>query len=331
MKLHVFLVCWLGLVTLSCADDVTRTLQQKLKDQGFYYGEVTGQNSSETAAALRRYQIRYGLRVTGEADTETLRSLGVGGNAGSPAAGRTPSRGWNQVMPEPPPVEKAPPVAGHTPSKPPSHAVASPSPVKKTPPATSNSNPPASANRSVRSVPAPAPVDRGDDAREPDRGDSDRDRDQRYNGDRPDDPYEAPAERPEAGERAVPAVPPSDDSGDYEFGWTASGSFLAGSVYERAPRQVQRNVIYTVQVLLGRRGVYRGDVNGMPGRAISEAVAVFQQDEGLPVTGRLDQETLRELHALPGQRNGPSARDAQYTLPPPQEDRRVYRGIWINR
>lgn len=349
MKLHVFLVCWLGLVTLSRADDLTRTLQQKLKNQGFYYGEVTGQNSSETSAAFRRYQIRYGLRVTGEADTETLRSLGVGGNAGSsaagparnaappPPAGNTPSRGWNQVMPEPPSVEKAPPVAGHTPPKPSNHPAANPAPVKKTPPVTSNP-PAASASRSVRNAPTPPPVDR-DAAPEPDRGDSDRDRDPRYNGDHGDrpDPYEAPAERSDADERAVPTMPtrpPSEDSGDdeYEYGRIAPGSFLAGSVYERAPRQVQRSVIYTVQMLLGRRGLYRGDVNGLPGRATAEAVALFQGDEGLPVTGQLDQETLRELHVLPGQRNGPPARDAGYTPPPmvPGEQR-VYRGIWINR
>jgi hypothetical protein len=59
------------------ADDSTRALQQKLKDQGFYYGDVSGQPGPETAAALRRYQIRYGLRVTGEVNDETLRAMGL--------------------------------------------------------------------------------------------------------------------------------------------------------------------------------------------------------------------------------------------------------------
>jgi len=38
-------------------DELTRSVQQKLKDQGFFYGEATGQPGSETDAAVRRYQI----------------------------------------------------------------------------------------------------------------------------------------------------------------------------------------------------------------------------------------------------------------------------------
>jgi peptidoglycan hydrolase-like protein with peptidoglycan-binding domain len=315
-------MCWLGLVTLSCADDLTRTLQQKLKDQGFYYGEVNGQNSSETSAALRRYQIRYGLRVTGQADAETLRTLGLGGTAGPVATGST------RNVPPPPPVQKTPPAVIGAPSRPSSHVVAAPTPIKKSPPVTSNA-PAMSSNRDVRNVPAPPPLDRGGE-REPYRGDPDRD--QRY--DRSDRYEEAPAsaERPDTYERTVPAMPPSGDSGVYELSRTAPGSIFAGSVYERAPRQVQQNVMYTVQELLARRGFYRGEIDGLPGPATSEAVVMFQRDEGLPVTGQLDMETLRELRALPGQRNGPPARDDAEIVPSAPPDREpVYRGIWIGR
>ena len=48
------------------ADQTIRSLQQTLKDQGFYYGAVTGDKSAETTAAIRRYQIRNGLQLTGE-------------------------------------------------------------------------------------------------------------------------------------------------------------------------------------------------------------------------------------------------------------------------
>jgi peptidoglycan hydrolase-like protein with peptidoglycan-binding domain len=68
------------------ADQTTSAVQQALKDQGFYYGEVTGQKNAETTAAIRRYQIRNGLQITGEIDAETLRSLGVGSSAGAAAA-----------------------------------------------------------------------------------------------------------------------------------------------------------------------------------------------------------------------------------------------------
>jgi len=59
------------------ADDQLRTVQQTLKDQGFYYGEVDGEEGSETNAAIRRYQIRNGLQVTGKLNTETAAALGL--------------------------------------------------------------------------------------------------------------------------------------------------------------------------------------------------------------------------------------------------------------
>ncbi|MBV8533184.1 MAG: peptidoglycan-binding protein, partial [Verrucomicrobia bacterium] len=56
------LLLLLGVMTAGSlwADDLTRAIQQRLKDQGFYYGEVDGQPGEETSAAIRRYQIRYG-------------------------------------------------------------------------------------------------------------------------------------------------------------------------------------------------------------------------------------------------------------------------------
>jgi peptidoglycan hydrolase-like protein with peptidoglycan-binding domain len=336
MKLPAFLMCWLGLVALSCADDLTRALQQKLKDQGFYYGEVNGQNSSETSAALRRYQIRYGLRVTGQADAETLRSLGVGRTAGPVAAASTRNVPSAPPMPEPP-IQISPPATAHA-TPPVTRRVTPPAAASRATPPVPSHTPPISSNRNV---PVPPAADQ-DVEREPYHGDQDRrqfydpsddqDRRQPYGwsdrnyGDptgRSDDAYEAPP--------SPMRVPPRADSGVYALNRTAPGSIFAGSVYERAPRQVQQSVIYTVQELLARRGFYRGDVDGLPGPATSEAIVLFQRDEGLPVTGQLDQETLRELHALPGQRNGPPARDAEFTPPIPPEEQRVYRGIWIDR
>ena len=58
-----------------------QSVQQALKDQGFYYGSVTGDNSAAFSAAVRRYQIRNGLQVTGEINPETLRSLNLSSNS----------------------------------------------------------------------------------------------------------------------------------------------------------------------------------------------------------------------------------------------------------
>src|SRR5438105_15065636 len=76
MKPLLCLVATLFAAGFVLADQTIRSLQQTLKDKGLYYGSVTGEKSAETAAAIRRYQIRNGLKVTGEINDETLRSIG---------------------------------------------------------------------------------------------------------------------------------------------------------------------------------------------------------------------------------------------------------------
>lgn len=74
----IFLAFLLASAGALRADQTTSMVQQALKEQGFYYGNVTGEKTADTTAAIRRYQIRNGLQITGEIDAETLRSLGVG-------------------------------------------------------------------------------------------------------------------------------------------------------------------------------------------------------------------------------------------------------------
>ncbi len=59
------------------ADEVVRTAQVKLQKMGFYDGTVDGQWGSQTAAAVRRFQLARDLRVTGELTPETLRALAI--------------------------------------------------------------------------------------------------------------------------------------------------------------------------------------------------------------------------------------------------------------
>jgi peptidoglycan hydrolase-like protein with peptidoglycan-binding domain len=77
----ICLVVTFCVINFAHADPTIRSLQQTLKDQGFYYGAVTGEKSAETTAAIRRYQIRNGLRVTGELNDETLRSVKSSSNS----------------------------------------------------------------------------------------------------------------------------------------------------------------------------------------------------------------------------------------------------------
>ncbi len=57
------------------ADQAVADAQQVLKDQGYYYGAVSGTKDADTSAAIRRYQIRNGLEITGELNDETRQSL----------------------------------------------------------------------------------------------------------------------------------------------------------------------------------------------------------------------------------------------------------------
>ncbi|MEY2562777.1 MAG: putative peptidoglycan binding domain [Verrucomicrobiota bacterium] len=59
------------------ADENVRTVQARLKEGGFYSGEVNGVFNSDTAAGLTRYQIRNGLQITGKLDAQTSHALGV--------------------------------------------------------------------------------------------------------------------------------------------------------------------------------------------------------------------------------------------------------------
>ena len=67
----------LGTVSTIAADDAIREVQTRLKAGGFYFGEVTGNYDSETAAGVTRYQIRNGLQITGQLDDKTRYALGV--------------------------------------------------------------------------------------------------------------------------------------------------------------------------------------------------------------------------------------------------------------
>jgi peptidoglycan hydrolase-like protein with peptidoglycan-binding domain len=58
-----------------CADDNVRAVQEKLRDGGFYSGEIDGAYSSQLAAALTRFQVRKGLPITGQLDVETGNAL----------------------------------------------------------------------------------------------------------------------------------------------------------------------------------------------------------------------------------------------------------------
>jgi peptidoglycan hydrolase-like protein with peptidoglycan-binding domain len=65
---------------------------------------------------------------------------------------------------------------------------------------------------------------------------------------------------------------------------------------------VQRNVIVSAQIALARYGLYREQIDGIFGPAMELSLRAYQSQTRLPVTGRLDLETLAALRLLPGPR-----------------------------
>lgn len=90
MKRFVFLAVAIGIAVAGSvsADENVREVQEKLRDDGFYPGNIDGAYSSELSAALTRYQIRNGLPITGQLDEDTSKKLSakpaVTNNTGGP-------------------------------------------------------------------------------------------------------------------------------------------------------------------------------------------------------------------------------------------------------
>lgn len=61
------------------------------------------------------------------------------------------------------------------------------------------------------------------------------------------------------------------------------------------PVPTSNSVLVKAQTRLGNLGYYKGPVDGNFGPATRRSVEMFQSENGLPVTGRLDSQTLRQL------------------------------------
>ena len=93
-------ILFLALIGSVRADNGVASAQQALKEQGFYYGKITGRPDADTTAAIRRYQIRNGLKITGELNTETQRSLRITQSAAPATAPQPSPRGPSELHEE---------------------------------------------------------------------------------------------------------------------------------------------------------------------------------------------------------------------------------------
>jgi len=95
------MLLWIAVIAAALADQSIADVQQALKDQGFYYGAINGQKDADTTAAIRRYQIRNGLQITGELNDETLKAIkSASANTGT-ATQSPPALSSNRPLPPP--------------------------------------------------------------------------------------------------------------------------------------------------------------------------------------------------------------------------------------
>ncbi len=79
-----------ALAQLALADSTVQQAQEELKEQGYYFGQINGDKNADTIVAIRRFQIRNGLQVTGELDQETLRAVHAASASSTAATTPTP-------------------------------------------------------------------------------------------------------------------------------------------------------------------------------------------------------------------------------------------------
>jgi peptidoglycan hydrolase-like protein with peptidoglycan-binding domain len=247
MKIRIAVAALIFCTGLARADQTIAEAQQTLKEQGFYYGEINGEKTADTTAAIRRYQIRNGLQVTGELNDETLKSLRSLPTASSPppvttatAAPANTPRGREETTEETEPIAPAPP-----------------------------------------------------------------------------QPYGAPSQDRQLYPPGYPPGAPNAPTGP-----PLRGGLFADTPYATAPPEVQRDIVTAAQRALAGSGFYHGDIDGVYGPATEFSLRAYQSRVRLPVTGRLDLETLAALELLPGAR-APVYRPRHRWLLPP------VRGEWI--
>jgi peptidoglycan hydrolase-like protein with peptidoglycan-binding domain len=222
-------------------------------------------NGPETVAAIKRFQIRNGLEVTGTLTKETLGSLGLGG--GAPAL-EAPKKG---SAPQPLPPPSAP----------------------RDGPARPNS---------------PIDLRRNETVQDTDREFLRKQQPPNSRGVDDEDAQRTPA---------------AGGGGEYS-------RIFARTPYAVAPLEVQQSTLRKAQRFLAEQGHFRdAAADGNPGPDTEEAILGYQRSVRLPLTGRLDMQTLSAMRLLPGAKGAPPMRAPGGVRPGNRGPSKVYRGVWV--
>jgi hypothetical protein len=100
---------------------------------------------------------------------------------------------------------------------------------------------------------------------------------------------------------------------------------FARTPYASAPLEVQESIVRKAQRFLRDLDHYRDNLDGKPGPAFEQALVDYQKYIRLPITGRLDMETLSAMRLLPGRGGAPPVRPSVRPYPG-----RPLRGVWVD-
>ncbi|MEI8233862.1 MAG: peptidoglycan-binding domain-containing protein [Verrucomicrobiota bacterium] len=135
-------------------------------------------------------------------------------------------------------------------------------------------------------------------------------------------PEAPPAPVPPAPAATTPLPPPVDP------GYAA---LFDRTPYQNAAQELQCRTARQAQIQLGQRGFYRGEPDGQPNHALQKALLRFQDERRLPPTGRLDIDTLAELHLLPvAKLPRPRTAPVPYEAPVPSGVPGAVRGVPVD-
>ena len=249
------------------ADDALRRIQQSLRDQGFYYGTIDGAPGDETTHAIRRYQIRNGLAVTGQLNDETIKSIDRNESTVAKSSGSASSSGR---------------ITGEN-----SRTGSSSGSDEDRRYAQGTADAPAPSRTPAAPTYRPPPAPRADANDDSEDAQTDGAPASRTPPDRPDLRV-APSGRDVPRNGIAPSVALTD--------------VFERTPYEFAPPPVQADVLRRVQAILLHDGFYDGEANGRPNPVTFEALTNFQGVNHLRRTGRLDEATLATMRLLPGGR-----------------------------
>lgn len=68
-------------IVVTASQSENKQIQQKLKDLGYYYGNIDGILGSQSVTAIKNFQRDYGLSVDGIVGPNTLKALGLSSTA----------------------------------------------------------------------------------------------------------------------------------------------------------------------------------------------------------------------------------------------------------